>query len=106
MNDDLFNSIDNYLKNPNQDKEKLLSDEEVERLILSLAITRGEEGFHEEEALAVVRWAEGVRIGQTMLKFVLDGICDIDWKQDDVAISLTEFGKRVHEDSKEHHGLN
>lgn len=71
-------------------QELIIKDHEVERLLLSLAKTRGEFGFDEEEGVRIVRWAERARIGSTMLDMVLDGTCDVDWIADEVAIKLAD----------------
>ncbi len=88
---ELFDEIDAFLADSK--KPKLLTDNQVERLILSLAHTRGEAGFDEEECVAVVRWAESTVVAKTMLDLVLDGDCDINWKDNDVLIGLSDLGK-------------
>lgn len=86
---DLFEDIDQFLKSP-KDEYKILSEEEVEILILSFINTRAEEGATEEEVFQVVKWAETQRIGSTMLDLVLKGMADINWKNNDVTIAATE----------------
>ena len=92
--EDLFNDIEEFLKNPS-DEEKLLTTAEVEHLILSLANARGDEGFDEQEALEVIRWAEGVRVDTAMLDLVLKGLCDVNWIDGEIAVRATALGKKV-----------
>ena len=99
--EDLFNDIEEFLKNPYENEEKLLSTAEVERLIISLAEARGDEGFDETEVYEIVRWAESVRIGTAMLKLVLEGLCDVNWIDGEVAVKATELGRQVVEHGKD-----
>ena len=101
---DLFSDIKSFLEG-SQEKVSLLEEEEVERLIISLATHRDEEGFEEEEAVSVIRWAERVRIESMMLDFVLDGTCDVDWKDNEVVLQITEYGRKRYEGAKEFHGF-
>lgn len=88
---ELFNDIDQHLLD--NDDSKLVTGNEVETLILSLASARGEEGFTEEECVAIVRWAEAARLDSIMLDFVLNGTVQINWVDDQPMFSLTEAGK-------------
>lgn len=104
--EELFNDIETFLKD-NDNTEKLLNETEVEILITSFVESQKEgEEFSEDEIFAVIRWAEGVRIEQIMLGFVLDGTCDIDWKDGEPTFRLSEFGKQRLESSKDKYGLN
>ena len=89
---ELFDDINKHLAQT-AEKPKLLTEPEVERLITSLALKRGEEGFSEDECVSVIKWAEATRVASTMLDLVLQGDCDINWDKDDVLISITELGK-------------
>lgn len=89
---DLFDEINSYLET-SKEKPTLLTEQETERLITSLAIKRGEAGFTEDECVSVVRWAEATRVAATMLDLILQGDCDINWEKDDVLISITQLGK-------------
>jgi len=93
--EDLFRDIESFLKTPPPDEEKLLTEAEVERLILSLATARGDDGFDESEVLEIVRWAEGVRVETTMLKLVLSGLCDVNWIDGEIAVKATELGRQA-----------
>lgn len=57
--------------------DKILTESEVEKLMLSVFTAAGEGGLTEEEAkrqtAAVVDWAENARIDATLLQLVLDG---------------------------------
>jgi hypothetical protein len=87
----LFDEIDNFLKTSKE--FSILTEEEIQILILSLANSRGEEGFTEDEAYEVVKWAESVRIGEAMLENVLLGMVDINWKDSDVVVKISDKGR-------------
>lgn len=89
----LFDEIDEFLKQPRKDEFILISEAELERLIMSLATVRGEEGFSEDELMSVVRWAEECRVGSSMLDLIFSGDADIDWNGTEVVIRATDQGK-------------
>lgn len=102
MTDDLFGDIQEYLKGSKDfeqlDKEQfgnIVTDDEVVVLIQSFAAARGDEGFSEDEVLAVVRWAESIRIQESLLALVLDGLAVIDYLPEtkDFTFALTEKGR-------------
>jgi hypothetical protein len=89
----LFDEINSYLENPSAvDKPGILSEPEIERLILAFGSNRGEKGFTEDEVVALVEWASLTRIANTMLEMVLDGSCDVDWLGTEPAMRLTRQG--------------
>lgn len=92
---DLFDDINQHLLD--NDDSKLVTGKEVETLILSLANARGEEGFTEEECVAMVRWAERARLDAILLGFILDGTCDINLQNGEIAVKITEAGKYLNE---------
>jgi hypothetical protein len=49
----------------------LLSDEEIERLMVRLAYRAGARGFNAEEAAALVAWARQARLSARMLEQLL-----------------------------------
>ena len=103
--DDLFKSINDYLENPPiDDKASVLEEDEVEILILSLAKGRGEEGFTEEEALAVVNWAALTRINEALLNLVLRGFAQIGWQDNEPTFQITDQGTQSVKEYK--NGLN
>lgn len=89
----LFDEIDDYLKQPKKNEFIIISEAELERLIISFATSRGDEGFDEDELMKVVKWAEETRIGSEMLDLVLSGDADINWNGEDVVIRATDQGK-------------
>lgn len=97
----LFADIDSYLKDPDRlvandgSNYTLMTSEELDAIIMALARGRGDDGFTEEEAIAVIRWAELIRVGEAMLQNVLEGFCDIDWQNDDVLLKISEEGKET-----------
>lgn len=53
--------------------ETLLSDDDVQRLIMSLAAGRGESGFTKDDVRRLVNWAETTRINSGLLECILAG---------------------------------
>lgn len=75
-----------------------LSDEETEKLILSLASARGNKGFTEADAQKIVDWANEMRIGEAALANVLDGLLTVDVREDgEIMFGQTEAGLKVAE---------
>jgi len=101
---DLFSDINSFLEG-SRDSANILDEEEVQRLIISLANRREATGFEEEEAVSVIRWAERVRIESMMLNFVLDGTCDVDWKDNEATLMITEYGRKRYDNAKGSYGL-
>jgi hypothetical protein len=101
VNNDLFKEIEDFLRNPDTEKTEILSQEDVETLIMALAIHRGEEGFTEEEASNLIRWAMKVRIGEGILGLVLKGFAWIDDPTGEFGeafiIGLTPWGESMKE---------
>jgi hypothetical protein len=94
--DNLFEDIQKYLSNPSEFHEGVLTSEEIETLILALAVKRGNDGFTEEEAVNFIRWAERQRIGESLLGLLLKGYIWIDDAEgifgEEVIIGLTDLG--------------
>lgn len=51
----------------------LVSDDEIQSLILALAESRKDSVFTEQEAQRLVHWAESVRLESSLLDLVLEG---------------------------------
>jgi hypothetical protein len=66
--------------------DDLFTDAETETLVMSFARARGVRGFTEDEAQAVLQWANGVRIEQGLLEGVLHGNIGIDLTSDGAPI--------------------
>jgi hypothetical protein len=58
--------------------DKILSDKEVETLILSFFYSRGKNCATEQECVKLIDWAERVRIEQALLDGVMEGLFIID----------------------------
>lgn len=58
--------------------EDILTEEEQDRLVLALALTRGHKGVTESEANEAIQWAYRVRIGAVLLELVLEGKTVLD----------------------------
>lgn len=69
-----------------------INDEQAAQLIMSLAESRGDEGFTEEEAQAVLDWANGAIINFALLNGVLDGDIFTDVEEGEVVFGITEQG--------------
>lgn len=76
MEDSLFDDIQAYLTAPKE--EGVLTPEQYQQVLVALATARGEKGFTEDEAVAVIRWAERQVVGHTLLELVLKGVALID----------------------------
>lgn len=101
---DLFSKISATLLDEKDSNEfAILSREECEILIMSLAISRGEEGFTEEEAAQVIKWAQEQRIGYSLLELTLKGLTNINLTGDnEPTFSLTDEGKQSFEGDSTH----
>lgn len=82
MSDDLFKDINNFLRNPAPEKDKLLSDSEYESVIMALARGRGDKGFTEEEAVALIEWVRLQVVTAQLVKMLLEGDLDVDTVDD------------------------
>lgn len=72
----------------------VLSEEEAKTFIMSLATHRGDKGFSESEAEAVVDWATEASIGQVLFLGVMTGDMFVDVNAEgEVAFGLTDKGK-------------
>lgn len=100
MEDNLFQRITDYVNTPKKNEEPLLTDEEVDRLVVSLDSAREGRGFTEEEFIKVIRWAEGVRLNESLLSLTLKGFTDIDWngESDEPSFKSTALGNQVVEE--------
>jgi hypothetical protein len=76
-------------------KQKLLSQEQVEQIVLALAAHR--ETFTEAEAAKLVEWAENVMMDYGMLQNVLDGNLTWGWEGDGPEFSLSGLGQEAAE---------
>jgi hypothetical protein len=98
MNDNIFEDIEKFLRETKNDAAAILSEEQIQFLILMLATHREDKGFTEEEAVNLIRWAERQLVGKSVLDLVLKGLVWIDdkegkFKDDDVLVGLTSLGE-------------
>lgn len=70
-----------------------LSQQECDTLILSLAAARGDAGFTQEDAEAVVNWARQVRFDAGLLEAILAGDMLVNVVDGKVAVRLTPNGE-------------
>lgn len=79
--------------------KSILTEEEIQTLILSLGMARKGSEFSEDEILVVVRWAEETSIGYALLQNVLHGTVMVDVKDGECVFDITDKGKKeVEED--------
>lgn len=71
-----------------------LTEDEVDRILLCLAVEAGDTGFTEEDAEKILDWAHSVRIGSAMLKLALDGKIGLSFKDGEVAANLLSDERR------------
>lgn len=64
-----------------------LAPEEAQTLLLSLARSRGPDGFHTAEAHAVIHWAHSAQVNHAALQLVLNGLADIDIIAGEIALT-------------------
>jgi hypothetical protein len=76
----------------------MLTDEQAQTLILSLADARGDKGFTEEEANSVCEWAVGVMTETALLEAILMGDMNIDIVDDEPVFGLTPSGHKKAEE--------
>jgi hypothetical protein len=72
---------------------QLVPRDEQEILLLMLAETRGDRGFHADEGAVVLRWAEETRRQAILLELLLEGKVSIDVVDGEVAWKATALGR-------------
>jgi len=78
--------------------EDPLSDDEIDRLILSMA--NRDEGTTEEEADECVRWARGVRVEATFLEMLLKGELEVRFNPAGIPVfDITRKGIDTYKDA-------
>ena len=100
-NEDLFESIGKFLREK-EENWQILTEEESEYLILSLAMSRGDEGFTDEEVRGVLEWATNVRVNESLLHLVLEGLTTIGWSEEtnEPTFTATDLGRETAERGK------
>lgn len=94
----LFNEIEIFLNSSSAEEEHtgIFSSDEYETILKNFAVTRGEKGFSEEEAMRIVRWAEQAQISSILLKYVMDEIVGINLGEDqEPTFILTDLGREI-----------
>ncbi len=99
MNEKLFEEIEGFLNEKSgEEKTPLFTDSEYEFIIASLAMSRGDRGFTEDEAEALLKWCDMVRINQALVDLLLKGLAIIGWENDEPTFIISELGKKVLEE--------
>jgi hypothetical protein len=99
--DNIHYDIEQFLRQNNADpKVQVLTDNEIEILIIALAEYRQSKGdgtFSEEDAVKVIDWAQNVRLGATVLDLVLEGLALVNWDgaQNDVTFTISDEGREA-----------
>jgi hypothetical protein len=76
--------------------DSILTDEQAEAFIMSLADARKERGFNEEEAKKVLSWATDKVIEQTLFVGVMQGDMYIDVNEEgEVVFGITDQGVQL-----------
>ena len=93
--DNLFGDIENFLlsQTGKQEGSLLFTEDEYEAIILRFLVSRGEAGASEDEVMTVIRWCEQQRVGNTIVDLLLKGILDVDLKDNEPVVQLSEAGK-------------
>lgn len=74
---------------------KILTDEEAQAIIMSLAESRGDEGFDERDAEVAVAWANSVIVSYKLFELVKKGLVAINVKNGDTVFSRTSKGNKL-----------
>lgn len=72
----------------------ILTEEEIEKLVLSLGDSRGGSDFSEADIMTVIHWAEEASIAWHLLQNVLEGTVKVDVKNGECVYMITEKGKK------------
>lgn len=95
--DNLFDTLSRVINTTASDRpfsEGVLEEEEYEALIMSLAKHRNTQGFTDEEAVKIIRWAESQRIGNSLIELVCKEYIFIDLNSEEEPVfGVTEKGK-------------
>lgn len=75
----------------------MLTDDQTQGLILSLADARQEKGFEEEEAMQIVKWATETVINKSLFDNIMNGDIYVDIKDGEIVFGLTQQGKQYAE---------
>lgn len=76
-------------------KYPLLSQEEVETILLNFAVARGADGFTDEEAEEIIKWALFARADSTILSGILNGNIEINIDPNDgLLFRVSEKGRK------------
>jgi hypothetical protein len=73
---------------------KLLSDLEVQTILHQFLKSRKDKGITKHEAIRMVKWAEGIRVGSAMLELILDREVVVDFSGQDVCIQADDKFKK------------
>lgn len=93
---DLFDSLRRSLNTANDDdQDGVFTSEEIQALIISLAKSRGERGFTEEECFEWIKWAQSQRIGSSIVDLVIKGYVDVHWEGSEPTFTTSELGKMI-----------
>ena len=78
---------------------EILTEEETESIIMSLALSRGDKGFDEGDAKVVVAWAKSAIMFYKIFEMVKNGLVAIDVKNGEAVFSKTPEGNNVFKNS-------
>ena len=73
--------------------EPMVSDEEVQRLILSLGQSRGEARFTEEDVAVLTDWAYDAKLSHGLYELVQSGLANVDVVDGEPVFTLSNVGK-------------
>jgi hypothetical protein len=93
-NDELFEDITSFLRSGDQ-KLEVISDEEIDNIILAFAQGRGEEGFYEEEIQTLLNWAIHVRVNGAILDLAVKGLVVLNTEESTAGSFTSEFGDNL-----------
>ena len=99
LDPNLFNDIEKFLETGDEPWPSAapISAEELETIVRSANAATGGP-ITEDEAIGLLRWAENIRVGQSLLDLVLAGLVDVLPGVDDIynpSFKISEYGKRV-----------
>jgi hypothetical protein len=78
----------------------MLDDEDTGKLLMMFQNVRGKQGFSEDEANVLLKWAGEVVMNYTLFSLVIDGHVQMDVNEkSEVVFSITDSGMEQVEDS-------
>jgi hypothetical protein len=79
----------------------LLSDDEMQALVISFLKTRYPKSVDEDEIVGMLYWFQDARLQGILLDIALSGDCELDWNGKEPIFKLSERGRKRVQKMKE-----